>query len=655
MDISVIIPCYNAIGKIERCVSSLKKMNIDASDYEIIFVDDCSTDGTFEYLEVQASSQSNWKIEKLKINSGSPSRPRNQGIQIAKGDYVFFLDCDDEILSDTLTEHLRQAKTSNACIIRGYLIADDGKNQREMNRLTDWNNSLSNVAKIEKIIGKQSTTVPNLIKREVLIFNRIMWPEDIRVGEDSVFLVNLLINCQIIDYIDHPTFIYNKRSSFNLSSTQEYGSRELNNHLIVWKIMINILAKIDINYTKVRLRVGLQTAIQGLIFKNKHDVLEHDFVLFSEFVNLHKSSIDEHGFASHIRQVLHTLYDRDFDSFTQSCKPRLVIAGHDLKFISPLIDKLKTYFAIKIDEWSGHNQHNPIQSEEMLEWADYIWCEWLLGNAVWYSQRKKSHQKLIVRMHRFELGREFGEQVNTDNIDVVVAVSVLFFERLIERFPNIHRARVRLIHNYVDAQGYHQSNSDERQFNIALIGIVPYRKGLYKGLEILKQLKFHDSRYQLKIFGTEPKDIPWLQKHDVEMKYYKKCDEFIANNDLVDSVSFLGHCDIKSALAQHNVGYVLSLSENTQGYPGPESFHLAIADGFAAGTLSLIVDWDGCEYIYPSTFIKESTSSIVKAIVETPPSSDQYASQSELGKQLLLNKYSVEQFIQRFRNVFNVD
>ena len=163
----------------------------------------------------------------------------------------------------------------------------------------------------------------------------------------------------------------------------------------------------------------------------------------------------------------------------------------------------------------------------------------------------------------------------------------------------------------------------------------------------------HDSRYRLKVFGTEPKDIPWLQKHELEMSYYKKCDEFIATNDLADSISFLGHCNIKRALAQHDVGYVLSLSENTQGYPGPESFHLAIADGFAAGALSLIMEWDGCEYIYPAVFIKESPNSIVNTIVETPPSSLQFVNQCELGKQLLVKKYSLEEFILRFKDVFN--
>ena len=48
MDISIIIPCYNAIGKIEACIASLKKIDYQNSKYEIIFIDDCSQDNTFQ-------------------------------------------------------------------------------------------------------------------------------------------------------------------------------------------------------------------------------------------------------------------------------------------------------------------------------------------------------------------------------------------------------------------------------------------------------------------------------------------------------------------------------------------------------------------------------------------------------------------------------
>ena len=651
MDISIVVPSFNAIGKLERCLRSLQAQTYDVNAYEVVFVDDCSSDGTYEYLQKQALARPNWRVLQLDKNSGSPSKPRNVGTAEAKGEFIFFLDCDDEILPDTLQRHYDFAQKNNACVVRGYLIADDGKNQELMNQLPDWHAELTKAERIEKIISKQSTTVPSLIKRDILTNNAIVWPENIRVGEDSVFLCELLAHCERIEYINHPTFIYNRRASFQLSSTQEYGSRELNNHIVVWKKLIEALAKVGLDYVSLRLRVGLQTAVRSLIFQSKQDISEQDFLMFSAFIHQHWHALAQHRFASHIQDVVNAVQQGNYVDFIQRCKPRLLIAGHDLKFIAPILPQLEQFYQIRIDEWTGHNTHDALQSEQLLKWADYIWCEWLLGNAVWYSERKMPHQKLIIRMHRFELGRDFGEQIVIDNVDAVVAVSLLFFERLLERFPNIPRHKAKLMHNYVDIDGYSLSDAPERQFTLAMIGIVPFRKGFHHSIELLNQLTQHDKRYKLKIFGKGPQDIPWLKNHPDEMAYYQACIDAIAQYQLEQHVEFLGHCDIKTALAEHNVGYVLSLSENSPGFPGPESFHLAIADGFAAGIRSLVLNWAGAEYIYDAEHIFSSVEAIKTEILSGADNASS-VNVALRGQSLMLERYSVTVFTSRFRNLY---
>ncbi|MCB4438243.1 glycosyltransferase [Alteromonas sp. McT4-15] len=650
MDISIIIPSFNALGKLERCLTSLRNQTMDASQYEVIFVDDCSTDGTFNYLQEQAAQEPNWRVLQLEQNSGSPSKPRNEGTAAARGEYVFFLDCDDEIIADTLEIHHAHAKATDACIVRGYLIADDGQHHREMNRLVNWQSGALKKAKIETLLSRQSTTVSSLIKRTILTDNGVVWPEDIRVGEDSLFLVNLLCHCEVIEYLDHPTFIYNKRASFRASSTQEYGQRELSNHLHVWRRLISTLQELDIDYATLRLRIGLQTSINSLIHHGKNDLTHQDFLTFSDFITEFWTAISKHKFAPRVSAILQTLLSRDFQAFQEECKPRLLIAGHDLKFILPHVDILKIRYSIKIDEWTGHDMHDPQKSEKLLEWADYIWCEWLLGNAVWYSKRKKSHQKLVVRMHRFELGRDFGEKVNVENVDAFVAVSVLFFERLLERFPNLKREKVRLIHNVVDAGNYQLSKSSERIFNIAMIGIVPSRKGFLDALKLIKMLKEKDERYKLKVFGKSPSDLPWLSKHEDEMSYYSECTAFISENNLDKSIEFLGHVNIKEALALHNVGYVLSLSHDERGFPGPESFHLAITDGIAAGADSLIKYWSGAEYIHEKNRIFNSIEHIRDHIINTK---NRDGNDMELKKsQEFVKRYDEGVFVNAFNELF---
>lgn len=644
MDITVVIPSYNAMGKLERCLTSLRNQTISPARYEVIFVDDCSTDGTYTYLQQQASLETNWQVLQLPQNSGSPSRPRNMGTAHAQGVYVFYLDCDDEILPDTLEVHYAHAKATNACIVRGYLLVDDGSSQQQMNRLSDWDNSADLHTRIQTIIGKQSSTVPSLIKRELLQREDGCWPEDIRVGEDTVFLITVLMHCKNLEYFDHPTFIYNKRASFSASSTQEYGSRELNNHLHVWQCAQNLMATQGLNYLALRLRVALKAVLESLIFRNKHDIHQELFSRFSNFVTQNKELIESFNFTERYKLILTTLYQHDFVGFQAQTKPRLLVAGHDLKFMMPAMSMLKQYFDIQTDEWTGHNSHNELESQAKLQWAEFIWCEWLLGNAVWYSKHKLKHQKLVIRMHRFELSREFGELLNINNVDAITAVSVLFFERLLERFPNIPREKVRLLPNFVDADGYQQVDFASSRFNLAMIGFVPAKKGFAEALQILKTLRQHDSRYRLTLFGKAPAELPWLKNHPEELAYFDSCQEFIYSEGLQDAVEYIGFADIKRALAEHQIGFVLSLSEAVRDLPGFESFHLAVMDAYAAGAVGLIRYWTGCEYVYPSNLVSQDNEKLVSEILKI--NGNQKV--SDLLKVSLFTKLQTDYSLQKF-------
>lgn len=644
MDISIIIPSYNALGKLERCLTSLRNQTIASARYEVIFVDDCSSDGTFAYLQQQAANEPNWRVLQLPQNSGSPSRPRNVGTAEARGEYVFFLDCDDEILPDTLELHYAHAKATNACIVRGYLLADDGKEQRAYNRLTQWQSGLSRQQRIEQIIGLQSTIPCSLIKRDLLM-QGIVWPEELRMGEDSVFLAGVLAKAQVIEYLEHPTYIYNQRTSFTASSTQAYGARELSNHLLVWQRVQDLMAAQGISYLQLRLQKALQAVLQSLIFRNKHDISPELFSQFADFVVQNWALIASFNYTTRFKKILTSLHDQDLAGFLAQTKPRLLVAGYDLKFIRPALPMLAQYFDIETDEWTGHNSHNEAISQVKLQWADFIWCEWLLGNAVWYSKHKLKHQKLVIRMHRFELSREFGEQLKIENVDAITTVSVLFLERLMERFPNIPRDKVRLLPNFVDAEGYKQVDFAASRFNLAMIGFVPAKKGFADALQILKTLKQHDSRYRLKLFGKAPAELPWLKNHPEELAYFERCQQFIQNEGLADAVEYIGFADIKQALAEHQVGFVLSVSEAVRDLPGFESFHLAVVDAYAAGAVGLVRYWTGCEYVYPPEIIYPDNEKLVFEIlrVNRNPSDSERLKVALLAK--LTDGYSLQRFI----------
>ena len=88
--VSIIIPTYNTEKYIEKCIQSVLEQTY--TDYEIIIVDDCSTDNSMDV--VARFKDPRIKVIKNEINRG-PSYSRNRGIQLSKGDFIALLDSDD--------------------------------------------------------------------------------------------------------------------------------------------------------------------------------------------------------------------------------------------------------------------------------------------------------------------------------------------------------------------------------------------------------------------------------------------------------------------------------------------------------------------------------------------------------------------------------
>ena len=90
--VSIITPVYNSEAYLSDCINSV--LNQNYPDWEHILVDDCSTDGSSRIIEKYASQDSRIIYYKLRTNSG-PGIARNKAIEMAKGRYIAFLDCDD--------------------------------------------------------------------------------------------------------------------------------------------------------------------------------------------------------------------------------------------------------------------------------------------------------------------------------------------------------------------------------------------------------------------------------------------------------------------------------------------------------------------------------------------------------------------------------
>ena len=105
---------------------------------------------------------------------------------------------------------------------------------------------------------------------------------------------------------------------------------------------------------------------------------------------------------------------------------KVLITGHDLKFIKPLIEQFSSSakFAVRTDQHSDHAMADKSVAKKHLLWADSIFCEWAMGNAVWFSRNKKPGQILVVRLHLQEVQAKlpFLWEINWQAVDHLVCI-----------------------------------------------------------------------------------------------------------------------------------------------------------------------------------------------------------------------------------------
>lgn len=272
---------------------------------------------------------------------------------------------------------------------------------------------------------------------------------------------------------------------------------------------------------------------------------------------------------------------------------RVLVASHDTKFLSSYIASRD----IAVDRWTGHNIHDHATSIRMLRSADTIWCEWGLGNAVWYSRHKRRNQRLIVRVHLQELRTPFLRRINHDAVDVYVFVAEHIRETAI-LCHGVPRDKTVVIPNFVDCQRFSAPKQPGAEHTIALVGPVPQIKRLDLALDIIDQLRYDG--FQLLIKGKRPSELPWI----AESEFFNA--QLARISRMSDCVTWEGFGDDLPQFYSR-VGHVLSVSDR-------ESFHYSVAEGAASGAVPYLQDWQGADLLYPRPWLFSSIDEIVGAI-----------------------------------------
>ena len=201
--VSVILAIYNVEDYLKRCLDSI--CNQTLKDIEIICVNDCSTDNSLEILKEYSNKDERIKIIDLEVNSGA-AVARNKGLEIAKGEYLGFIDPDDEIDLNYYEELYKKAKEDDYDIVkckRKNIDVDGRVYYHPINSL------IANKGKY--FFNYEWTTA--IYKSSIIFDNNIKFPQECRKAQDIVFLTKVVFKSETLALIDNVEYIYHQREN----------------------------------------------------------------------------------------------------------------------------------------------------------------------------------------------------------------------------------------------------------------------------------------------------------------------------------------------------------------------------------------------------------------------------------------------------------
>lgn len=201
--VSIIVPVYNASDFIVTCMDSVSKQTANGG-VECIFIDDCSSDNSTDLINEYIQSyrgQIEFRLLKQTKNQG-PSAARNRGIIEAKGDYVFFLDSDDELSADCISKLATLTDKNQADYVQGTYFSDANyhmpyysatDNGSKYCGTRTWLPEFSDDRKFIKKTLLNFNIIPftphnRLVKRQLLLDNNLLFNERICVREDFYWM-----------------------------------------------------------------------------------------------------------------------------------------------------------------------------------------------------------------------------------------------------------------------------------------------------------------------------------------------------------------------------------------------------------------------------------------------------------------------------------
>lgn len=221
MFFSVILPIYNVEKYLSECVESI--LNQDFDDYELILVDDGSTDGSPQICDDY--SRKDHRVKVIHKSNGGLSDARNVGTNEASGKYIVYVDSDDYISDSSFLTKL-YTKAGTDCDIIVYKFKKYFEKSKEFGicgysfpRLGEY---VTIADKVKYLVSQDAfycSAWSKAVRRELLVNNGIQFEKGL-LGEDQEWYYHVLLNAESMDGVDEDFVVYRQRENSITSSTK---------------------------------------------------------------------------------------------------------------------------------------------------------------------------------------------------------------------------------------------------------------------------------------------------------------------------------------------------------------------------------------------------------------------------------------------------
>lgn len=273
--VSIIVAVYNTIQFLEQCVHSLMTQTYD--NFEIIFIDDASTDSSYKLLKTILSEYPNlsdkWSIIRNDKNKGI-GYCRRIAMQKATGEYMIHVDSDDYVDNTFIEKLVKKALNDHADIVicNTADVVNDKVTFNNIENITDKSELIKRL-----LIGTFHNSLWNkLIKSSIIVQNEL-YPEDIfRIMEDKSIMFKCVYFANKISYVNPPLYYYRKTRN-SLTGIGQWVLPPMLDRLIelVDEFFTQHQADETINQGIKLFKIG--AAASSLLYKNevKRDIIKH--------------------------------------------------------------------------------------------------------------------------------------------------------------------------------------------------------------------------------------------------------------------------------------------------------------------------------------------------------------------------------------------